>query len=338
MDHDGTGRRAAWDLFAERHVHMRSGGESRYVVLSRPLQIGVSAAVLAFLALLGVASYNAIAKHLALLAQERVVTEERALRAVQEHEAAQETASLRLRSEAAEREVDRLNAALEQAQAERAAAITASTQAASKAAELQAALAATMQESRKLAAELAATGAGGDARPDSGSNAASREQLLAEITGLRAELERVNREALALRRSATEARQALRALQGGEIQVLSQAGPGRAPGQPDPSGTAGPSRPEADAPAADEVRRLQRYLAEARASIASLSADLEALKGSGAGPASDAAVELATLEEQLGAAQQRALQLGLSLAAPPTEQRSDAAPPAAPLPSPPAPR
>jgi hypothetical protein len=332
MANDGTGRRAAWDLFAERHVHLRSGGESRYVVLSRPLQIGVSAAALTILALLGVASYSAIAKHLALTAQERVLSEERALRAAQEQEAAQEATRLRLQSEAAERETLRLSAALDQAQAEREAAITASTEAGSKAAELQAALAATTES--RLATERAETGAAGDARPSPPANAAREQELLAEITGLRAELERVNRETLALRRGATQARQALRDLQGGAIQALSQAEPGPAPGQADGAGTAGPAPRAAATPAADQVRRLQRSLADARASIATLSADLEALKGTGAGPASDAAVDLATLEEQLGAAQQRALQLGLDLAAPPTPDPGDTPP----LPSPPAPR
>ena len=36
------GGSASGALFAERHVYMRSGAESRYVVLTRPLQIGGS--------------------------------------------------------------------------------------------------------------------------------------------------------------------------------------------------------------------------------------------------------------------------------------------------------
>ena len=64
MGNDGTRRRSPWDLFAERQVHMRSGNESRYVVLSRPLQIGVAVALLAILGLFATASYNAIGKHL----------------------------------------------------------------------------------------------------------------------------------------------------------------------------------------------------------------------------------------------------------------------------------
>ncbi len=310
MANDGTGRRFARDLFAERQVHLRSGDESRYLVLTRSLQIGVTVGVLAIPALHGLASYNAIAKHLALVAQERVLADEVARRVAQEAQAAAELATLRQRSEAAEGEILRLSAALDQAEAGRAAAIAASTEAGSRAAELQAALAATMQESRRRAED--------DARADPASPPGTREQeLLAEITGLRAELERVNREALTLRRSATAARQALRDLRGGAEQAQAQA-----------------DEPGAAAPAADEVRRLQRYLADARSTIATLSADLEAPKGSGAGPATDAAVELATREEQLGAAQQRALQLGRSLAAPPANEVGDPTP----LPSPPAPR
>jgi len=71
-----------------------------------------------------------------------------------------------------------------------------------------------------------------------------------------------------------------------------------------------------------------------------LSADLEALKGAGtgAGLATDAAAELATLEEQLGSAHRRAAQLGVSLAASQPEEIDDVPTDAAPLPSPPAPR
>jgi hypothetical protein len=134
---------------------------------------------------------------------------------------------------------------------------------------------------------------------------------------LRAELERVNREALTLRRTANAARQALRDLQGG----------GLAQAPVDGSGAA--------APTADEVRRLQGHLADARSTIVALSADLAALKGS-PGPAADMAMELATLEEQLGAAQQRALQLGRSLAGPAPAEPDP--PSAAPSPSPAAPR
>jgi chromosome segregation ATPase len=338
MGNDGSERRSPWDLFAERQVHMRSGDESRYVVLSRPLQIGVAAGLLAVLALLAIASYNAISKHLETVAQQRALAEQRASSAAQAEQSAGELATLRQQSEAAEREIERLSAALDQAQAERMEAITASSEAGAKAAELEGAFVATLQESRRLAAELEAMPDPGGSRSAPGATAS--EALLAEITGLRAELERVNRETLALRRAANEARQALRALQGGE-------GPQQAL-PPDAPGAAPPWLARTAAPAGDEVRELREDLADAQATVATLSADLEALKGAGtgAGLASDAAAELATLEAQLGSAHRRVEQLGASLAGRQPDTAGDAppAPPAAaptdiaPLPSPPAPR
>jgi chromosome segregation ATPase len=214
-------------------------------------------------------------------------------------------------------------------------AITASSEAGAKAAELEGAFVATLQESRRLAAELEAMPDPGGSRSAPG--ATEREALLAEITGLRAELERVNRETLALRRAANEARQGLRALQGGE-------GPQQALPPDDAPGAAPPWLARTAAPAGDEVRELREDLADAQATVATLSADLEALKGAGtgAGLASDAAAELAMLEAQLGSARRRAEQLGASLAARQPDA-AGAAPPdtptdIAPLPSPPAPR
>ncbi|MGH6921446.1 MAG: hypothetical protein ACREJ0_27535, partial [Geminicoccaceae bacterium] len=94
----------------------------------------------------------------------------------------------------------------------------------------------------------------------------------------------------------------------------------------------------AASPATDEVRRLQQDLAGAQATVAALSADLEAAKGSGVGTASDAAADLAALKEQLGAAHRLAERLGATLTGEPAQERSESAGDAAPLPSPPAPR
>jgi chromosome segregation ATPase len=331
MGNDGTRRRSPWDLFAERQVHMRSGHESRYVVLSRPLQIGVAVGLLAILGLLATASYNAIAKHLELAAQERALAEQQIASAAQADRSASELATLRQQHEDARREIEQLSAALDQAQAERMAAVSASSEAGATAAELQGALAATTQARQRLAAELAESRASGasPARPGSAAGSADMQNLLAEVTGLRAELDRVNREAAALRQTATQARQALAALQGGsEILALPQG--------------------QAQVPTSDAVRQLQQDLADAQATVAGLSADLEDLKGagSGAGPATEAAAELTTLEDQLGSAHRRAEQLGVSLAARQAASAGDVQPvaptaaptDAAPLPSPPAPR
>jgi colicin import membrane protein len=324
MGNDGTSRRSPWDLFAERQVHMRSGQESRYVVLSRSLQIGVTLGVLAILAVLALASYHAIAKHVALVAKERTL-EELAARAAQTERAARELAPLRQQNEEAEREIERLRAALDQAQAERTAALAASSEAGAKAAELEAALATTLQERRKLATDVETARASGEARPAPESRQA--QALLAEITGLRAELERVDRETAALRRTAAQARQALRDAQGGG-EATPQAPPGPQP----------PLRLALAAAPATEVRQLQQDLAGAQASLAALSADLEAAKGAAPGDdtATDAAAGLATLKQQLSTAHRRAEQLGLTLASEQAEQAEPAAP--APLPSPPAPR
>ena len=159
----------------------------------------------------------------------------------------------------------------------------------------------------------------GDAGPAPRST--ETQDLLAEVTGLRAELERVDRETEALRRTADQARQALRDVQGGVPQTAAaqQAGP---PSQPQ---TAPLQLAIAASPATDEVRRLQQDLAGAQATVAALSADLAAAKGAtGVGTASDAAADLAALKEQLGAAHRRAAQLGATLAGEPSEERSEA--------------
>lgn len=51
-------------LFAERQVYLRSGSESRYVVISRSLQMGVTLVALLALAGLAFASYSSIVNHL----------------------------------------------------------------------------------------------------------------------------------------------------------------------------------------------------------------------------------------------------------------------------------
>jgi hypothetical protein len=336
MANRGTGRRSPWDLFAERQIHMRSGQESRYVVLSRSLQVGVTVGFLAILALLALASYNAIANHFALVAQQRTMEELSAASAAQAHQSARELAALRQQSEAAEREIERLSAALDQAEAARTAAVSASSEAGAKAAELEAALAITMQEGRKLATDVEARRASGEDRPASASTtgSAQTQALLAEITGLRAELERMNREAEALRRTAAQSRQALAELQSRTPQTT----PAQAGSASRPEGS--PRLVAAASPPAEAVRRLQGDLARAQALVAALSADLAAAKGaaSGAGMADDAAADLATLKEQLGSAHRQAEQLGITLAAGQSEEAREAPANPAPLPSPPAPR
>jgi hypothetical protein len=61
------------DLFAERQVYVRAGMTSRYVTISRALQIWATLGVAVLVAWLGLASYTAVAKHLEAVAQGREV-------------------------------------------------------------------------------------------------------------------------------------------------------------------------------------------------------------------------------------------------------------------------
>ncbi len=61
------------DLFAERQVYVRAGMTSRYVTISRALQISATLGVAMLVAWLGLASYAAVAKHLEAVAQGREV-------------------------------------------------------------------------------------------------------------------------------------------------------------------------------------------------------------------------------------------------------------------------
>jgi predicted RNase H-like nuclease (RuvC/YqgF family) len=69
----GPARRSGMfeQLFAERQVYLRSGLRSHYVVLSRPLQIGVAVAIVLLVAWSAWASYSAIARHVELAAKSR---------------------------------------------------------------------------------------------------------------------------------------------------------------------------------------------------------------------------------------------------------------------------
>lgn len=58
-------------LFAERQIYLRSGEDSRYVVLSSRLQIGVTVGALLIVAGLALASYGYLAQRSQLAAQDR---------------------------------------------------------------------------------------------------------------------------------------------------------------------------------------------------------------------------------------------------------------------------
>jgi hypothetical protein len=62
------------DLFAERQVYLRSGRTSRYVVLSRPLQIAVTIGAVVVVLWLAVASYRSVSAHLEAAERTRELT------------------------------------------------------------------------------------------------------------------------------------------------------------------------------------------------------------------------------------------------------------------------
>lgn len=203
MRDDATTRRSPLqNLFAERQVHIRNGSESHYVALSRPLQIGVAAGCLAALVLLVLATYNAVAKHLALTKQDQEVAALTAsLAEMRQPEGGLEGA----------REIERLSAALADAQAEQDATATAAAAAQAKIAELEEALASASAQSRELTTALEEARAA--TRAETAAQETGVQAMVAEVTGLRAEIDRLNRETQALRAVASQARLALEQLQ-----------------------------------------------------------------------------------------------------------------------------
>jgi chromosome segregation ATPase len=290
MRDDGTRRRSRLlDLFAERQVYIRSGLHSEYVVLSRALQIGVAIGCIAIVALLAVASYNAIASHVEAAAQQRALAE-LASAAGAADQSAEELAQLRARSGTAQAEVERLAAALERAEADRQAALSAATEAGAKVAEtsaaldqaetalrtarsdaatriqeLEAALAAATNESRSLATELEEIRASGGVQTVTLSRRV--QAALTEVAGLRAELDRANLEIERLTRTVAQTQQQPRDLR-------AQPGTGQ-----QPIATRAEGLGVIAEPSAEQILQLKEDLAGARATIATLTADLEAAKG-----------------------------------------------------------
>ena len=357
------------DLFAERQVYLRSGLTSRYVVLSRPLQIGVAITIGLLLAWLAYASYSAIANHFQLAGQSRELA--RLEEANQSLRAAAETAQPAADLGAQAGRVGELTSTLAAAEAARDRARSEARSASAEAERLRRELALAQNRVRELTAAnqpagraAGADGTGADASPEAGDRLAAAqgqteeltraleqaraasEQLTAaraEIAALTeqattsaAETERVRgdldaalKDAAAIRQSAQTAEARLTELQA-EIERL------RAPA---PAGQAA----QVDAPAADEVARLQTTLANAETRIAELTADLEAAKrapaagepvqgGSLPAELSEGAngQELAEVREQLRTANQRIDELEAAIQASVANL--------APLPPPPAPR
>ncbi len=173
---------ALHDLFAERQVYLRSGPNSQYVVLSRPLQIGVTVGLILIVAWLALASYSSVAKRLEAA---RLEDANQSLRAAAE--AAQPLEEMR----AAAKRVPELTAALAAAEAERDRAKSSADAAAAAADELRQKLALAEDRVRELTAADHAAGS-----PASTSGAASGQAdtaaAAAEVDRLHAELASAN--------------------------------------------------------------------------------------------------------------------------------------------------
>jgi hypothetical protein len=94
----GSSTFGAW--FAERHVYLRSGAGSHYVVLTRPLQIGVMILGALILAAFAFAGYSAIVGRFAAIEQRREIARlEMMIRTLQSAAADQDAAAAELRAE-----------------------------------------------------------------------------------------------------------------------------------------------------------------------------------------------------------------------------------------------
>jgi len=188
MRKDKTARRSSVfdDLFAERQVYLRSGLTSRYLVLSRPLQIAATLGALLLVAGLGLASYSSLAKHREVAEQSRALARledanARLRAAVEAAPEPEQMAALTAR-------VAELEAALSDSQTAHAQTRSAVEGARAEAVELRGAL--TLAEERIHAAEAARAAAATMAGPDDADGApggpagqaAPADERLADLT------------------------------------------------------------------------------------------------------------------------------------------------------------
>jgi chromosome segregation ATPase len=197
MRKDKAARRSSVfdDLFAERQVYLRSGLTSRYLVLSRALQIAATAGVLLLVAGLGLATYSSLAKH------REVAEQSRALARLEEA-----NASLRAAAEAATppeeiaaltARVPELEMALAEAEAAQAQTQSAAEAARAETAELRRELTRAEERIRELEAAptvVATTDDVGDADAAPGAPAEPAAGDETRLVGLTTELEQARSE------------------------------------------------------------------------------------------------------------------------------------------------
>ncbi len=305
------------DLFAERQVYLRSGLTSRYVVLSRPLQIGVAIGMGLVIAWLAVASYSSIAKHFEVAGQSRELARlegvNKSLRAAAE--AAQATEELR--GQAAR--VPELTSSLAEAEAGRERAQNLTKAAVAEADELRRELTLAQDRIHELSAAGPPAGAGANSTSASASDASNQlakaqakveelsqaldkaraegETLTAQLADVRssaeqrvaeqtkradaseAEVKRLHGDLDAALKDAATLRQSAQTAEADLADLRAEVTRLRA--QPPAGGEASQNLAELkqpEAPAADEVAKLKATLTSAETRIAELTADLEAAK------------------------------------------------------------
>jgi DNA repair exonuclease SbcCD ATPase subunit len=315
MRKDETARRSGIfeDLFAERQVYLRSGLTSRYVVLSRPLQIGVTIAMGLIIAWLAYASYSAIAKQFELAGQSRELARLEGVNKSLQVAAGDAQSAEELRSQAAR--VPELSSALSAAQAARERAENLTKTASAQADQLRQELALAQARIDKLTAAGQPSGQAADAdgatAADAGGQLAKAQAQIEELsqaldqaradgdklsrqladarggaeqqvaalteraTTSEAEVERLRGDLDAALKDAAGLRQAAQTAETDLADLRTEVANLRAQA---PAGAAAQDLAEVKQPASDEVAKLRATLASAETRIAELTADLEAAK------------------------------------------------------------
>lgn len=253
-------------LFAERQVYLRSGQDSRYVVLSRPFQIGVTLAILVVIGGLAFASYSAVANHLEAMERSRELAR---LEGVNKSlRAAAETPPANEEMRAAAEQVPKLEAALAEAQAARARAEELAEASAAEADELRRELQLAEERVQRVTESLA------EAQDERDGLA---EQLAAQQGVAEGEGDGAGEEATALRAELEDAAQRVETLSTERNRLQERVEQLEAQAEAATAGTAA----EVDTQLAEALERsaqLQRELQQANQRIQALQTELEAAR------------------------------------------------------------
>lgn len=289
-------------LFAERQLYMRSGMESRYVTLSRPLQVGVALGMVAVVAWLAIASYGAVAKHLEAAEQSRELARLEGM--TQSLTAKSQTEAVGLGAGPAESQVE-LQAALDLANADLARAEEIAGATAAEADEVRRELALAEERMGRLEGELETATTERDSLAAKVAAAASGDPAAPDAIGeLRTELEETARRVEELSAARTEVEGELEVALA-EIDRLEGA-----LGEAEQAGRESPEIQQALADAEGENTRLRQELEALERERADLAGRLEA--GAAATPAAGDAQQIARLRDDLAEANSRIAELDSS--------------------------